>query len=50
MNHAGFVFSAWGVSLAAVGGYGLRLIFRGRRASRAVPETRRRWMTTQDDS
>jgi hypothetical protein len=49
MTHAGFVFSAWGVSFAAIGGYCLRLIVRGRSVSRAVPEDRRRWMTTQDD-
>ncbi|HEV8296305.1 MAG TPA: hypothetical protein VGQ20_03380 [Acidimicrobiales bacterium] len=49
MTHAGFIFTAWGVSLAAIAAYCARLVWRGRTLMRRVPEDRRRWMTTQDD-
>ena len=39
-----YVGLAWGISAAAVGGYAVSLIRRGRRLSQRVPEESRRWM------
>jgi heme exporter protein D len=44
MDDAVFVLSAWGVTAAAIALYALRVLGRGRRLSRRVPEERRRWM------
>jgi heme exporter protein CcmD len=44
MGHATFVFSAWGITAAAVGSYAAWVLARGRRLSRQVPQERRRWM------
>jgi heme exporter protein CcmD len=44
MDDAVFVLSAWGISAAALALYAARVLSRGRRLSRRVPEERRRWM------
>lgn len=38
------ILICYGVTLAALGGYAVYLVRRGRRASAAVPATRRRWL------
>lgn len=43
MDYAGYVLSGYGVVVAAIGGYALWLLRRGRAAARAVPPDRRRW-------
>lgn len=44
MDDAVFVLSAWGVTAVALAAYALRVLSRGRRLARRVPEERRRWM------
>jgi hypothetical protein len=46
MTHASYIFTAWIVSVLAIGAYCGRLVQRGRRLSRAVPAEHRRWMTS----
>jgi hypothetical protein len=48
MTHAGYIVTAWSVSLGAVGLYSWHLLRRGRALGRSVPETQRRWMTSED--
>ncbi len=43
MTDAAYVFAAWGVSLAVLGAYALRVVRRGRSLSRRVPPAERRW-------
>ncbi|MHB1137530.1 MAG: heme exporter protein CcmD [Microthrixaceae bacterium] len=43
-NDAPYIIGAWAVTFAAVGGYALAVIRRGRRLSKVVPADRRRWM------
>jgi hypothetical protein len=43
MTHAAFVLGGWGLAAAAIGGYALVLVGRGRRLSRRVPPEDRRW-------
>ncbi len=40
----GFILGAWAVSAAAIGGYAIAVLRRGRRLSRQVPPESRRWM------
>ncbi|CAN5155223.1 hypothetical protein BH18ACT4_BH18ACT4_06500 [soil metagenome] len=44
MTHAVYVAAGWVVSFAAVGGYTLWVLVRGRALSRRVPPEDRRWM------
>jgi heme exporter protein CcmD len=44
MDDAVFVLSAWGVTAVSLALYTVRVLSRGRRLSRQVPEERRRWM------
>ena len=48
MTDPGYLIAGWGIALGGIGLYSARLVQRGRRLSRQVPEDRRRWMTTQD--
>jgi hypothetical protein len=43
MTDAAYVFLGWGVSLAVLGAYALRVLQRGRSLSRRVPPAERRW-------
>jgi heme exporter protein D len=43
MTHAGYVFAGWGISLAVLAGYSVRLVLRGRRLADRVPPEDRRW-------
>lgn len=43
MRYAGYVLSGYGLSAAAIGGYALWLVRRGRAVARRVPAERRRW-------
>ena len=44
MESAGFVFGSWGVVAAALAGYAVRVVLRGRALSRSVDPEHRRWM------
>jgi CcmD family protein len=44
MDHATFVFGAYLAVAAGLGSYIARLLTRGRKLSRQVPEDKRRWM------
>lgn len=44
MDHANFVAAAYAVVAGGLGLYTARLLRRGRRMARLVPEGRRRWM------
>ena len=48
MTHAGYVFSAWGITLGSGALYALYLVRRGRSLARRVPDSRRRWMTAPE--
>jgi hypothetical protein len=50
VRYAEYVLSGWGISLAAVGFYGWRLVRRGKRLSAAVDPARRRWLTTEESA
>lgn len=50
MQHAGFVFGAWGVSAVAITAYAVRLVVRGRALTRAVEPEHRRWMQSSTDT
>ncbi|HBX76222.1 MAG TPA: hypothetical protein DEG43_01110 [Acidimicrobiaceae bacterium] len=39
-----FVYSAWGVTAFAVGGYAVSVIRRGKKLSNQVPAEKRRWL------
>ena len=43
MTHAGYVLAGWGIALAAIGGYALRTVRRGRSLAAQVPPEERRW-------
>lgn len=43
MQDAGYVAAGWLLTLAAVGGYALHVLRRGRQLSRQVPPEERRW-------
>ena len=44
MDDATFVFSAWALCAGVLALYVGRVLSRGRRLSRRLPEERRRWM------
>jgi len=44
MTHLGYLIAGWGISLAVLGGYALRVVRRGRRLGALVPEGHRRWL------
>ncbi len=43
MTHAGYVAAGWIGTFAAIGGYALVVLRRGRALSRQVPPEERRW-------
>ncbi|HET8931095.1 MAG TPA: heme exporter protein CcmD [Acidimicrobiales bacterium] len=43
-SYWGYVIAGYGVSAAAIGGYVVHIIRRGRRLSRQVPTDKRRWL------
>ena len=43
-SYWGYVIAGYGVAAAAIGGYTVRVILRGRRLSRQVPPEQRRWL------
>ena len=44
MNHAGFIFAAWGVVAVVLALYSVRLVLRGRALTKAVEPKNRRWI------
>ncbi|MGH9119394.1 MAG: heme exporter protein CcmD [Acidimicrobiales bacterium] len=42
----GFVVAGYGVTVAAIGGYAVWVLRRGRRLSKLVPPEERRWTST----
>ncbi|MCB0995954.1 MAG: hypothetical protein KDB21_12730 [Acidimicrobiales bacterium] len=48
MDHLGYLLAGWGISLAVIGVYAQRVLARGRKLSRLVPEDRRRWIDVND--
>lgn len=44
MTDAGYLIAGWGISLGAMAIYAVRLMVRGRRLTKQVPEDRRRWI------
>lgn len=50
MDHAGYVFGAWGVVAGAIAVYSLRLVVRGRSLTRSVEPEHRRWMQSSAES
>ena len=44
MTHLGYLIAGWGISLAVLGGYALRVVRRGRWLSALVPKGHRRWL------
>ena len=45
MSSTGYIVAAWVITFAAVAGYSLWVLVRGRRLSREVAPEQRRWMT-----
>jgi hypothetical protein len=43
MTHAGYIAAGWLATFGLIGGYALVVIRRGRRLSRQVPPSERRW-------
>lgn len=50
MTHVGYIAAGWAVTFGACGLYASYLINRGRTLTRRVPDGRRRWMTTSDET
>ncbi len=50
MEYAGFVFGSWGVVAAALAGYAVRVVLRGRALSRSVDPEHRRWMQSSSSA
>jgi hypothetical protein len=48
MQHAGFVFGAWGVVAGALAVYSVRLVLRGRALTKTVAPEHRRWMQSSE--
>lgn len=44
MNHAGFIFAAWGIVAVVLALYSARLVLRGRALTKAVEPAHRRWI------
>ena len=44
VDHWGYILGAWGITVAAIGGYAIAVLRRGRRLAREVPPESRRWM------
>ncbi len=44
MSYGGYILVGYAATVAAVGGYTLRVLTRGRALSRRVPPEDRRWM------
>ena len=45
MSDWGYIVLAWALTGGVMSGFSLRVLIRGRRLSRSVPEDRRRWMS-----
>jgi hypothetical protein len=43
MTDAGFIFAGYGIVAVTLSAYAWRVLSRGRKLSRQVPEDRRRW-------
>ena len=50
MNGAGYIVASWALVSLSVAAYALRLVQRGRTMTRRVPNERRRWMSSEDDT
>jgi len=48
MTHAGYVLTAWALTLGTGALYAIRVVVRGRALAGRVPAERRRWMTATD--
>lgn len=48
MTHAGYVLTAWAITLGTGALYAIRVVVRGRALAGRVPAERRRWMTATD--
>lgn len=44
MDDAGFVVGGYALTAVAIAAYALRVVVRGRRLTRALPEGERRWL------
>ena len=47
MTHVGYLIAGWGITLATLGTYALRVVRRGRNLSTRVPDAHRRWLEDQ---
>lgn len=43
MTHLGYLVAGWGLALAALAAYALRILRRGRTLAEQVPPEERRW-------
>lgn len=50
MTHSGFIFAAWGIVLAVLVLYSVRLVLRGRALTKAVEPEHRRWLDSGTDT
>lgn len=50
MTHSGFIFAAWGIVLAVLALYSVRLVMRGRALTKAVEPQHRRWIDSGIDA
>lgn len=48
MTHVGYLIAGWGVVAAVMTTYSWLLVQRGKRLAARVPETRQRWMSSDD--
>ena len=48
MTNAGYVLTAWGLTLGTGALYAIRVVLRGRALVGRVPAERRRWITATD--
>ena len=49
MTNAGYILTAWGITLGSCFVYAFSVVRRGRALARRVPPDRRRWMTAESD-
>ena len=49
MSNAGYIFTAWGITLGSCLAYAFSVVRRGRMLARRVPPERQRWMTSESD-
>lgn len=49
MTHAGYIAAGWAVGVLGLTAYASAVLLRGRRLSKSVPFSRRRWMQAEEN-